>query len=100
MGKRADGKKDEDDDEDEPELPDLDKGKSLQFVSYKPEKDDIGVLRLTWKTKYACENAEKAPAKDPAKKTPGWGFFTWFFIVLCLLIAAYIIFGSWLNYNR
>ncbi|KAK0280284.1 type II membrane protein [Friedmanniomyces endolithicus] len=98
MGRRADG----DDDDDEPELPDLDKGKSLQFVSYKSEKDDVGVLRLTWKTKYACESAEKEPVKEPTEgnKTAGWGFFTWFIVVVFLLIAAYIIFGSWLNYSR
>ncbi|KAK0255901.1 hypothetical protein LTS09_009203 [Friedmanniomyces endolithicus] len=98
MGRRADG----DNDDEEPELPDLDKGKSLQFVSYKSEKDDVGVLRLTWKTKYACESAEKEPAKEPTEgnKTAGWGFFTWFIIVVFLLIAAYIIFGSWLNYSR
>ncbi|KAK0285194.1 type II membrane protein [Friedmanniomyces endolithicus] len=98
MGRRADG----DNDDEEPELPDLDKGKSLRFVSYKSEKDDVGVLRLTWKTKYACESAEKEPAKEPTEgnKTAGWGFFTWFIIVVFLLIAAYIIFGSWLNYSR
>lgn len=88
-----------------PALPDQDKGKSLQFVSYKTEgkgSDEQDVLRLTWKTKYACENAEAPPNKSPSggDKTSGWGFFTWFFIVVFLLVAAYIIFGSWLNYNR
>jgi hypothetical protein len=77
-------------------LPDLDEGKSLQFLSYKTE-NDVGVLRLEWKTKYACEGqAEKTP---PINKG-SWGFFTWFLIIVFLFVAAYIIFGSWLNYNR
>ncbi|KAK3490202.1 autophagy-related protein 27 [Neurospora hispaniola] len=29
-----------------------------------------------------------------------WGFFTWLVVLLFLGIAAYLIFGSWLNYNR
>lgn len=90
----------EDDDDDNRELPDLDKGKALQFKGYRDEKDDTGVLRLEWKTKYACEDAsDKAPA-DGGKKSGGWGFFTWFLIIVFLLAASYIIFGSWLNYNR
>ncbi|KJX98084.1 autophagy-related protein 27 [Zymoseptoria brevis] len=97
MGKReAEDEGDGDDKEKDP-LPDLDAGKSLSFVSYK-EEEDVGVLRLTWKTKYACEGA--ADKKPGGKKTAGWGFFTWFLIIVFLLVAAYIIFGSWLNYNR
>lgn len=95
-----DEEEDDDGDEDEPELPDLDDGKSLQYISYKDE-GDIGTLRMTWKTKYACEGAtEKDPANGGSKKSGSWGFFTWFLIILFLLAAAYIIFGSWLNYNR
>jgi len=85
--------------EDEITLPDLDKGKSIQFVSFKPEGEkETMVLRLSWKTKYACEGAEKAPPAP--KKHNSWGFFTWFLIIVFLLAATYIIFGSWLNYNR
>lgn len=94
--------KDGDDDEEpkEPELPDLDQGKNLEFVSYKRE-DEIDVLRLRWKTKYACEDAiDKKDPDEEGSKSKGWGFFTWFIIVLFLLVATYIIFGSWLNYNR
>nr|OQO26759.1 hypothetical protein B0A51_05643 [Rachicladosporium sp. CCFEE 5018] len=93
---------DDDRDDDGSRLPDLDKGKSLQFVSYKSEGDDqTGVLRLSWKTRYACEGeADKAPVKAPGSKSSGWGVFTWFLIIFFLLIASYIIFGSWLNYNR
>ncbi len=92
------GRRDDDEDSDEPELPDLDEGKNLKFISYKKE-EDTEVLRLRWKTKYACEDARGS--KDPEdEKKAGWGFFTWFIIVLFLLVATYIIFGSWLNYNR
>lgn len=85
----------QEDDDKGPDLPDLDKGKNLQFVSYKHE-DDTDVLRLRWKTKFACEDA----ASTGSSSTGGWGFFTWFIIIVFLSIAAYIIFGSWLNYNR
>lgn len=84
-----------DDDDEGPKLPDLDKGKNLEFVSYKAE-DDTEVLRLRWKTKFACEDA----IENGGDKTGGWGFFTWFIVIVFLLVAAYIIFGSWLNYNR
>jgi autophagy-related protein 27 len=101
LARRAD---DDDEGDAGPELPDLDKDKSLQFVSYKQEGKDeeFGVLRLTWKTKYACENAKDLPSDGDGEKksSGGWGFFTWFIIILFLLAAAYIIFGSWLNYNR
>ena len=86
--RRADEKEDDGDGEDEVVLPDLDKGKMLQFVSYKDEKpegkDEMGVLRLNWKTKYACEGAaDKAPT-SPGKKAASWGFFTWFLIMYVL----------------
>ena len=85
-----------DDDDDTPELPDLDKGKNLQVLSFKDE-DEEKVLRMRWKTKFACEGAINDSDGD---KKAGWGFFTWFIIILFLLVASYIIFGSWLNYNR
>lgn len=102
MEKRKDG----DDEDDAPELPDLDEGKALQFVRYEMDTDNaIKVLRLRWKTKFACEGASDEPdkggsGKGDGEKSKGWGFFTWLIIVLFLLAAAYIIFGSWLNYNR
>jgi len=104
-GKVVRGRADEDEDDedrDDPELPDLDKGKSLQYISYKDE-GDVGTLRMSWKTKFACEGVkDKEPASGGGdkKSSSGWGFFTWFLIVVFLLAAAYIIFGSWLNYNR
>ena len=105
-------RRDDDDEDDDEPLPEMDEGKALQFLSYKCVGDDCDqegkgtdTLRLIWKTKYACEgkadDAPDAPADDGGKKSSAsWGFFTWFIIVLFLLAAAYIIFGSWLNYNR
>ena len=107
MPKRAekdDDPKPDDDDDDDPELPDMDKDHSLQFVSYRAEgsdSDSTDVLRLTWRTKYACEGERDNPSDEPSKsKKAGWGWFTWTIIVVFLLAASYIIFGSWLNYNR
>ncbi|KAG9244367.1 autophagy protein-like protein Atg27 [Calycina marina] len=69
---------------------------SLTFVSYAAE-DTLDVLRLDWKTQYACEDSKE---QQDQERPRGWGFFTWFIIVAFLGIAAYLIFGSWLNYNR
>ncbi|KAF2864921.1 autophagy protein-like protein Atg27 [Massariosphaeria phaeospora] len=72
--------------------------KSLRFCGYEREslpKDKVArTLRLEWRTKYACEDA---PRDAPGSH---WGFFTWFIIIAFLAIATYLIFGSWLNYNR
>ena len=62
---------------------DDDEGKSpetsLTFVSYGQVegKENLEVLRLNWKTKYACEDYA---GSDEAKKS-GWGFFTWFVLM-------------------
>lgn len=97
---------------------------SLQFLRLDKDKGDADILRLTWLTKHACENGPKDDKED--KKSSHWGFFTWFIIVYVLIpyllvfasraknsaaklifstraflsTAAYLIFGSWLNYNR
>ncbi|KAK4130321.1 hypothetical protein BT67DRAFT_429941 [Trichocladium antarcticum] len=75
---------------------------ALVWGGYKREKDDKGgdmdTLYLTWTTKYACDAAVDQPAPDQASEH--WGFFTWVVILVFLAIAAYLIFGSWLNYNR
>ncbi|KAH7071595.1 autophagy-related protein 27 [Paraphoma chrysanthemicola] len=107
-GEREDGDKDDgDDDKKEEKLrrrDDAGKGKcedtenSLRFCGYQQEDEGkdkkVQTLRLEWKTKYACEDA---PSVDGGSH---WGFFGWFFIILFLAIATYLIFGSWLNYNR
>ncbi|PHH90019.1 hypothetical protein CDD83_4703 [Cordyceps sp. RAO-2017] len=82
---------------------------ALIWESYEREKD-ADVLRLTWHTKFACETQSGGgggggDGGDGGNKGDGnssrhWGFFTWFVLVLFLGIAAYLIFGSWLNYNR
>ena len=83
---KDDRDKDEDDTEDEKfrreESDEMDssKGKSLKFNSYKEEtldKKTVGVLRLEWRTKYACEDANE----DPGESSGRWGFFTWFIIM-------------------
>ncbi|KAM0249174.1 hypothetical protein ACHAQJ_009154 [Trichoderma viride] len=74
---------------------------ALVWEDYAKEKDS-DVLRLTWYTKYACEKRDggKDDDNEPGNSSASWGFFTWFVIIVFLGIAAYLIFGSWLNYNR
>lgn len=74
---------------------------SLIFDSYgKLDSDhDMDVLRMTWKTKYACEKR----ADDGDSSSGGssfFRFFTWLVVIVFMGTAAYLIFGSWLNYNR
>jgi hypothetical protein len=69
-------RREEDDDKKE-------KQKSLNFISYKTEKpkdEEWGILRLEWRTKYACESAVDEPLRDGSS----WGFFTWFIIMYVL----------------
>jgi len=75
---------------------DIESAASLKFIKY-DDGGDTGVLRLEWRTKYACEGKKD---EDDKARSDSWGFFTWFIIVAFLAIAAYLIFGSWLNYNR
>ncbi|KAF2757118.1 hypothetical protein EJ05DRAFT_511854 [Pseudovirgaria hyperparasitica] len=92
------GDNDGDDDSDDGDQ--QDDSRPLKYKSYErelPGGKKMDVLRLEWHTKYACENAER----DVPKKSNGsWGFFTWFIVVLFLSVAAYLVFGSWLNYSR
>ncbi|KAL1895282.1 type II membrane protein [Sporothrix stenoceras] len=68
---------------------------ALVFGGYEIHDADgtFGTLRLTWYTKYACESIADG-------RRDHWGFFTWFVILVFLGTASYLIFGSWLNYNR
>lgn len=50
-------------------------GGKLKFLSYK-NVHDVGVLRLQWDTKYACENSEAGN-----RHGGGWGFFSWIFFL-------------------
>jgi len=66
---------------------------SLKFVSYEGDE----VLTLEWKTQWACAGAH---GEIPVESKGSWGFFTWFIVIVFLVVAAYLIFGSWLNYNK
>ncbi|PKX93804.1 autophagy-related protein 27 [Aspergillus novofumigatus IBT 16806] len=74
-----------------------DPSRSLQFESFGPADDDGYVLKLKWRTRYACDNYVRDRKGDGSSH---WGFFTWLIIILFLCVAAYLIFGSWLNYSR
>jgi len=50
---------------------------SLEFTGYTSE-EEIDVLRLNWRTEYACEDSKD---KENKSKSGRWGFFTWFIIV-------------------
>ncbi|GES59532.1 autophagy protein Atg27 [Aspergillus terreus] len=105
--------KDEDEDEGEParrrlraredgEEPPADGGDgdrphSLTFKSFGPADDDSYVLRLDWRTRYACDHYLEDKKGDSSGH---WGFFTWMILIVFMVVAAYLIFGSWLNYNR
>ncbi|KAL2020797.1 hypothetical protein VTK56DRAFT_7995 [Thermocarpiscus australiensis] len=103
--RREDEKGDDDDDDDDvvstPEQQLKKDGAALIWEGYKREEDkdgkDMDTLYLTWYTKYVCDAAVDQP---PAEESQHWGFFTWLVILVFLAIASYLIFGSWLNYNR
>ena len=73
-------------DEKESEGPD----QSLIFRSY-GAVDEVDILRLDWRTKYACEDT--SGGKDDEKgddASSHWGFFTWFIVMLvCLAFLPY-----------
>ncbi|CUS08920.1 unnamed protein product [Tuber aestivum] len=100
-GKEGEGKekekREEEEKEKDPKESENAEEKSLKFIGYDTTNAERDVLRLEWKTKHACENLEKDPDTDQGHH---WGFFTWFIIILFLGVAAYLIFGSWLNHNR
>ncbi|BAE56157.1 putative autophagy protein Atg27 [Aspergillus flavus] len=85
------------DDKEQPPDEEKDRSHSLQFKSFGKADDDSYVLKLNWRTKYACDHYLEEKKGDSSSH---WGFFTWLIIILFLCIAAYLIFGSWLNYNR
>jgi autophagy-related protein 27 len=57
-----------------------DDGKSLSFVSYGSTDEKTDLLRLNWRTKYACEDFEDDDGGSSSKNSH-WGFFTWFIIM-------------------
>ncbi|KAB5583704.1 autophagy-related protein 27 [Coniochaeta sp. 2T2.1] len=72
-------------------------GAALVWEGYN-RQDGTDTLQLTWYTKYACESS--VPEKKPEDASSHWGFFTWLVVIGFVATAAYLIFGSWLNYNR
>ncbi|KXX73424.1 Autophagy-related protein 27 [Madurella mycetomatis] len=96
----GDGGDDGEDDASTPEEQLKKKGAALIWRGYRRDKDeegkDMDSLYLTWYTKHACD----AAVDEPAAESGHWGFFTWLVILVFLAVAAYLIFGSWLNYNR
>ncbi|KAK3314769.1 autophagy-related protein 27 [Apodospora peruviana] len=72
---------------------------ALVWEGYKRSPDGkMDTLFLKWHTQYACETGVEQPSAD--EESRHWGFFTWIVILVFLATAAYLIFGSWLNYNR
>ena len=69
---------------------DEDNGKSLKFVSYGPLDEKTDVLKLNWKTKYACRDAEEDDDRDDGRDKSGshWGFFTWFILLFVHLFST------------
>ncbi|KAK4042752.1 autophagy-related protein 27 [Parachaetomium inaequale] len=98
--KKDDDKKDGKEDESTPEKQLKKDGAALVWEGYKREKDadggDMDTLYLTWYTKHACD----AAVDEPVAESKHWGVFTWVVILVFLATASYLIFGSWLNYNR
>lgn len=84
------GKGDEDEKLRETETDENDEANSLRFVSYEVGDDskDIKVLRLDWRTKYACESYEEDDDEGSEKDSDGkhWGFFTWFIVMYVLSV--------------
>ena len=83
--KRAEARGEEDEDDDHSkyddggeEQPDGQDG-TLKYVSYKNE-DNVGVLRLDWKTKWVC-GWQETDDDGEVKTSKHWGCFTWFIIM-------------------
>jgi hypothetical protein len=76
-------KREEDDGADDSEDPN---SPSLKFVRYDEGEGDVDVLRLSWQTKYACEDSKD---EQDAEKGSHWGFFTWFILMCVLLFHAF-----------
>ncbi|KAI1175117.1 autophagy-related protein 27 [Nemania sp. FL0916] len=107
--KEKDGEEDEGSDNDDDHAPHevqlgMEKNPSLVFERYGPSDSDVNVdvLHLTWSSKYSCSSKrDDGDSEDPPRKSDAhWGAFTWIVILLFLGTAAYLIFGSWLNYTR
>lgn len=63
-------------------------------------------LKITMRTKGACNTNEKDKKKPDDTKKPkpdngeSWGWFTWIFIFLVLFLSIYIVGGAWFQYTK
>ncbi|BFZ53871.1 hypothetical protein PYCC9005_000902 [Savitreella phatthalungensis] len=57
------------------------------------------LLVLSWSTKYACAGTLNKGGSGNSS-SGGWGFFTWFFLIIFMAIAALLIFTLFLNVQR
>ncbi|KAL3436631.1 autophagy-related protein 27 [Aspergillus tetrazonus] len=92
----GDGEGDGNGEDKEPFYDGSDPDRSLQYKSFGKADDETYILSLSWKTRYACDHY----TEDRGSSSGHWGFFTWLIVIFFLCAAAYLIFGSWLNYNR
>jgi hypothetical protein len=76
--KYVDGKEKREEKEEETDPEEDDKKPSLSYIGYNTKDENVDVLRLEWRTKYACEDYKQQ--KD-AERRAHWGFFTWFIIM-------------------
>lgn len=53
------------------------KDASLQFKSFGPDDDEVYILKLDWRTRYACDENQRGGESSSSS----WGFFTWFIIM-------------------
>jgi hypothetical protein len=51
---------------------------SLQYKSFSPNEDGVYVLKLEWRTRYACDDYQRG---KEASSNGHWGFFTWMIIM-------------------
>ena len=84
---RRDGQEESDKKGKEEESTDDGEGGTLKVSSYEMVGDER-VLGLTWRTKYACEDAQE----DSGKSGGGhWGFFTWFIIMWVYALPTFLL---------
>lgn len=53
------------------------RGRSLEFKGFGLTEDDKYVLKLDWRTRYACDEYQRGKTNSSS----GWGFFTWLIIM-------------------
>ncbi|ORY80034.1 autophagy-related protein 27 [Protomyces lactucae-debilis] len=64
------------------------------------ESDKAGKATIEWKTVHACEDDPERDVPAPGKPSSHWGFFTWFFLVVFMAVAALLLMTLYGNYSR